>query len=106
MELVAEIYRVTQKFPKEEMFGLVSQMRRAAVSIPSNLAEGHGRSSTKEFHQFIGHSRGSLLELETQIEIALNLNFVEKAVAEGLLAETGEIGRILTGLREWAAANS
>ena len=106
MELVSDIYRLTANFPKEELYGLTSQMRRAAVSIPSNLAEGHGRSSSKEFHQFIGHSRGSLMELETQIEIARNLEFVSHAAAAALLDRTDEIGKMLTGLREWAAARA
>ena len=72
MELVAEIYQRTRAFPMDEMFGLVSQMRRAAVSIPSNIAEGYGRASTGEYKQFLGHARGSLWEVETQILIAKN----------------------------------
>ncbi|MDI6853442.1 MAG: four helix bundle protein [Deltaproteobacteria bacterium] len=70
MSLVTEIYRISQKFPKEEIFGLTSQIRRAAVSIPSNIAEGQGKSSTGEFKSFLGHAKGSLAELETQILIA------------------------------------
>lgn len=70
MVLVTEVYQATGDFPKEELFGLVSQMRRAAVSIPSNIAEGCGRKNTKEYIQFLYISKGSLFELETQIEIA------------------------------------
>ena len=79
MELVTEIYRVTKEFPKEEVFGLMSQLRRAAVSIPSNIAEGKGRLSKGEFRQFLGNARGSLAELETQIIIAQNLNYLDEA---------------------------
>jgi four helix bundle protein len=75
MGLVTEIYRATRSFPKDEIYGLVSQLRRAAVSIPSNLAEGHGRNSRNEFRQFIGHARGSVSEVETQIGIAKNLGY-------------------------------
>jgi len=76
MVLVTEVHQATGDFPKEELFGLVSQMRRAAVSIPSNIAEGCGRKNTKEYIQFLYISKGSLLELETQIEIAYRLNFL------------------------------
>lgn len=101
MRLVKEVYRVTRHFPKEEIYGLTNQLRRAAVSVPSNLAEGHGRFSRKEFRQFIGHARGSLLEVETQLEIARDLGYLNGANASELLAETGEIGRVLNGLKAW-----
>ena len=78
MELVTEIYRVTNNFPKEELFGLMSQLRRAAVSIPSNIAEGKGRLSKGEFRQFLGNARGSLAEVETQILIAQNLSYLDE----------------------------
>ncbi len=105
MELVTEVYRITQTFPKEELYGLTSQMRRSAVSIPSNLAEGHGRNSRKEFHQFVGQARGSLVELETQLEIALNLGYLQKDEAEVLLDRASEVGRLVNGLRSWAACS-
>ena len=98
MELVTEIYRVTQKFPKEELFGLMSQIRRAAISIPSNIAEGKGRLSKGEFRQFLGNARGSLAELETQILIAQNLNYFDEAEATRLLAMVEEAGKVLNGL--------
>ena len=102
MELVTEIYRITRAFPKDELYGLVGQLRRAAVSIPSNLAEGHGRNSRNEFRQFIGQARGSLSEVETQIEIARNLGYVKAEVADALLVQTGAVGKMLTGLRSWS----
>ncbi len=103
MELVTDIYRVTRTFPKEETYGLTSQLRRAAVSVPSNLAEGHGRNSTKEFHQFIGQSRGSLLEVETQIEIAINLGYLSKEAGQALMGKANEVGKITNGLLEWSS---
>jgi len=106
MELVTEIYRVTRSFPKDELYGLVSQLRRAAVSVPSNLAEGHGRNSRKEFHHFIGQARGSLAEVETQVEIAKNLGFLRPDCTSGLLMKIAEVGRMLTGLRAWSAGVS
>ncbi len=98
MSLVTEIYRISQKFPKEEIFGLTSQIRRAAVSIPSNIAEGQGKSSTGEFKSFLGHAKGSLAELETQILIAKNLNFVSENEVDQLLILIAEVGRIFNGL--------
>ncbi len=96
MDLVADVYRVTQHFPKEEIYGLTSQIRRAAVSIPSNIAEGQGRLTRGEFRQSLGHSRGSLFETETQLLIAERLDYVLDP--EPLLDRTAEIGRLLNGL--------
>lgn len=98
MKLVEEVYRASQKFPKEEVYGLTSQLRRAAVSIPSNIAEGQGRKGTREFQQFLAQARGSLLELETQLLIAQNLGYLPQAQAEQLLKLTAEVGRMLNGL--------
>jgi four helix bundle protein len=98
MELVTEIYRVTERFPKEEAYGLTSQIRRAAVSVPSNIAEGAGHLTRKEFHKFLGYARGSLLELETQILIANNLGYLQASQVSALLETAAEIGRILNGL--------
>ena len=96
--LALEIYRSTQKFPKDELYELTSQMRRAAVSVASNIAEGKGRYSRKEFVQFLYRARGSLLELETQLIIAQELDYVESLAARGIERETHELGRILNGL--------
>ena len=105
MTLVTDVYQVTRGFPKEEPYGLTAQLRRAAVSVPSNLAEGHGRNSRKEFHHFVGQARGSLTELETQLEIATNLGYFSQAKASELLARASEIARMLNGLRAWSEAD-
>ena len=76
IEFVAEIYRSTRAFPKEELYGLTNQLRRAAVSIPSNIAEGQGRLSRGEFKQFLGHARGSLFEVESQLIMARMLGYL------------------------------
>jgi four helix bundle protein len=98
MTLVTEIYRITMKLPKDEFFGLTSQLRRAAVSIPSNIAEGQGRLSKGEFRLFLGNARGSLSELETQIIICKNLDYIAEPEAARLLEMASEVGRILNGL--------
>jgi four helix bundle protein len=98
MAFVLDVYRCTQAFPKIETYGLTSQLRRAAVSVPSNIAEGQARRSTGEFKQFLGNARGSLTEVETQILIARGLGYLEQNQSETLLSATGEIGRMLNGL--------
>jgi four helix bundle protein len=98
MPMVSNLYRLTQGFPREEVYGLTAQMRRAAVSVPSNIAEGQGRRTKGEFVQFLGHALGSLLELETQVMIASDLQYVEFSVADQFLNETAEVSRIINGL--------
>lgn len=98
MDLARAIYQATKAFPKEEMFGLTSQMRRAAVSVPSNIAEGQGRTSDKAFILFLGHARGSLFELETQAELAESLGYLKRDQLSQLLLATNELGRMLNGL--------
>ncbi|MGA6985827.1 MAG: four helix bundle protein [Terriglobales bacterium] len=93
-----DVYRFTRRFPKDEVYGLSSQMRRAAVSVPSNIAEGKGRYSQKEFVQFLFHARGSLLELQTQISIARDLDYLDSIAFKNLESQTEELGRILNGL--------
>ena len=91
MSLVRDIYRHSENFPKHEVYGLASQLRRAAVSIPSNVAEGANRNSRREFHQFVGTARGSLAEVETQVEIARDLAYVPDQVAKDLLQRIAEL---------------
>ena len=98
MDLVTAIYRATAEFPRQEQFGLTSQLRRAAVSIPSNIAEGQGRLSEKEFRYFLGQARGSLMEVETQLQIGQNLGYLKLEKIKPLLTLCAEVGRILNGL--------
>jgi len=98
IDLVELIYRITEDFPAKENFGLISQMRRAVISIPSNIAEGYGRQSTGSYSQFLSIARGSLFELETQIEICIRLKYFQKAESEKLLAVVTEISKMLSSL--------
>jgi len=97
LRLVETVYRRTSEFPHEEAFGLTAQMRRAAISVPSNIAEGAGRASPKELAQFVNIASGSLAELETQIEIAARLGYLRTDAT--LLHEVVRVGKLLTGLR-------
>ena len=98
MELVELVYRVTSRFPKEEQYGLTSQLRRAAVSIPSNIAEGQGRSTTRDFLNFLAIAKGSLNELETQILISERLGYLNEQSRSPLLHLITEVARIISGL--------
>jgi four helix bundle protein len=94
MQLTVSIYRLTREFPREEIYGLTSQIRRSAVSVPSNIAEGHGRLNTGEYRQFLGIARGSNFELQTQLEIARELEIGNRTLlneAEGLSHEVGKM---------------
>jgi four helix bundle protein len=96
-ELAKEIYLRTRKFPKEEIYGIVSQIRRAAISIPSNIAEGCGRQHTKDSLQFFYISRGSLYELETQLFLSYDLSFISKVELEDILQKIEDCKKILNG---------
>lgn len=96
MQLVTILYSELKFFPKEELFGLSSQIKRSAVSIPSNIAEGYGRDGKKDYLRFLNISLSSLFELQTQIEIAFNLKYLEKDSFEELYEHTREIERMLT----------
>jgi len=98
MKLVAMIYDITDRFPQNEMYGLTSQLRRAAVSVPSNIAEGKAHYSNRDFVRFLRHSRGSLAEIETQVLIAEQRNYVNSETIAQLTQMLDELGRILSGL--------
>ena len=98
MQLTVSIYRLTQKFPHEEIYGLTSQIRRSAVSVPSNIAEGHGRLGTGEYRQFLGFARGSNFELQTQIEIARALGFGDSKLLDEAEGLSFEVGKMISGI--------
>jgi four helix bundle protein len=98
MTLVTNVYLLTKHFPKEEVYSLTNQIRRAAVSVPSNIAEGKARRSTKDFIRFTTIAGGSLAELETQLLISQNLTYVTHDKIESILRDTDEVGRMLSGL--------
>ena len=97
-KLVVDVYKITQNLPKEETYGLISQMRRAAVSIPSNIAEGFNRFHNREYRQFLYIAIGSCAELETQIEIAFDLNYLDEASKSTLLEIIDHESRMLRNL--------
>ena len=99
LELVEMVYVVTSRFPREELYGLANQLRRAAVSVPSNIAEGHSRHSTAEFRHFLSIASGSLAEIETQLLIARRLNYIEPETLQNLLANHTEISKMTSALK-------
>lgn len=101
INLATRVYEITRKFPKDELFGLSSQMRRAAVSISSNIAEGSGRDSKAEFERFVNISIGSLNELESQVLISKNLEFIDMKEYDGIRKEIRELGNLLGGFKKY-----
>ena len=99
MALAKQIYQMTQAFPSEEKFGIVSQMRRAAVSVPSNIAEGQARNTTGEFVQFLSHAEGSLAELDTQVRLSVTLGICRQPDGESVSASITELQKMLKSLR-------
>ena len=99
IEFVKRIYQITGEFPEEEKFGLVSQMRRSAISIASNISEGAGRNNKKEFNQFLGIAQGSSSELETQLIIARELGLLTDQLADELIKELDSISKMIIGLQ-------
>ena len=110
MHLATSVYRLTRGFPREEVYGLSSQLRRAAVAVPSNIAEGHGRLNIAEYRQFLGIARGSNFELQTQLEIAQSLDMGDSKLNQQALALSHEVGKMhysmLTKLTSTAAART
>lgn len=100
MELAEDIYKLCAEFPRQEIYGLSSQLQRAAVSIPSNIAEGQARNTNKEFGYFLGIARGSLAELETQIMLAQRLGYLAAEKTNLVLEKAEEIGKMLKGLQK------
>ena len=100
IDITEEVYKLTQTFPKSEMYGLCSQMQRAAVSIPSNIAEGHARNSTKEFLHFLFIALGSIAELETQMILAERLNYIKSKESIMMQKKLDELGKMIRGLQK------
>lgn len=98
MALALQAYALTRALPKSEAYGLLAQIRRAAVSVPSNIAEGHGRLTDSQFRHFLGNARGSLYEMQTQIELAGGLGFIDEKLMQELMARGGEVARLINGL--------
>ena len=104
MDFVIEVYQVTKALPSDEKYGLGSQMQRAAVSIPSNIAEGHGRKATKVCLNHLSIAHGSLMEIETQLEIVYRLRYIDTALYDRLRDQTGQIGKMLNALQKSLSA--
>ncbi|MGA2636105.1 MAG: four helix bundle protein [Terracidiphilus sp.] len=98
MSLARQAYTLTRGLPKSEAYGLLTQVRRAAVSVPSNIAEGHGRLTDSQFRHFLGNARGSLYEMQTQVELAGGLGYIEEKLVEELMVQGGEVARLINGL--------
>ncbi len=105
MQLAEDVYRLSEYLPKHEIYSLTSQLRRAAISVPSNIAEGHGRNSPKEFNHFLGIVLGSLAELETQLLLTVRLNYIESNQLTTLLKSTDEAAKMLKGLQKSLKTN-
>jgi len=100
MQMAVSVYRLTQEFPREETYGLTSQMRRSAISIPTNIAEGHGRLGSNEYRQFLGIARGSNFELQTQLELARMLGKGDPNILQEAEGLSHEVGKMIFGILE------
>ncbi len=100
MDITVEIYKLTERFPNSEIYGLTSQIRRAAVSIPANIAEGHERDTTKDYLRFVSIARGSLAELETELLIASRLTYINQEATEQVLRQLDSLNRMISNLQK------
>jgi len=98
IDLCTVLYELTESFPRSELYGIIAQLRRAGVSVPSNIAEGRGRGSTRDYRRFLLQARGSLFEIETQTEIAARLRFIKREEANAVFEQTAEVIRLINGL--------
>jgi len=105
MTLARQAYALTRGLPKSEAYGLLTQIRRAAVSVPSNIAEGHGRLTDSQFRHFLGNARGSLYEMQTQVELACGLGYLDERSVHELMVQGGEVARLINGLVSALARN-
>jgi four helix bundle protein len=98
MDIADEVFQITKQFPGDERFGLVSQLRRAVVSVPSNIAEGYGRGSRPDYLRFLRNARGSLYEVDTQLQLSLRFGYIDATTHAGLCDQINDCGRTLAGL--------
>lgn len=105
MDLVAEVYQVVKKLPKEELYALSDQIRRAVISIPSNIAEGYGRNSSKEFSHFISIAKGSKSELETQLLLCVKIDYLKESDIQNVMYLIDQVGKMLYSLQEKLTVN-
>jgi four helix bundle protein len=98
MALARQVYTISDGLPERELFGLIAQVRRAAISVPSNIAEGHGRLTDLQFRHFLGNARGSLYEMQTQLELAADLGYLKKEDAREVMENGREVARLINGL--------
>jgi len=98
MTLARQVYGLTESLPKREAYGLTDQIRRSSISVASNIAEGHGRLTDLQFRHFLGNARGSLYEMQTQLELATDLGYFDKEIGRQLMEQSAEVARILNGL--------
>ena len=106
MDLVIKVYSLTKSFPAEDLYALTKQVRRAVTSVPANIAAGQGRRMAREFHQFLANARGSLMELDPHLEVALRVGYIRSEQHIAIQQDLNEVGRILNGLMRSISASN